>query len=256
MLINAVYDDHDTGGNNAGPPETNKERQIQQCMVNSFHELLSIENFLDEKIAKKGPYYSKRIGQTEIFYLHNRYTKEVDSDNSYLLGTEQWTWLEKSLENSKAQHKILVSPLPFVMGKKPQEDYRGHWQEWHRMMQLCRQHKIATILTADSHNYSHSEIHVRKTANDEPWVIHQHLVGTLGGSKQSVSEEERQSFSKPGRPPLLANHPDLDAALYEGSTVKAYFSPGDKVALLPTPKTIANGAPKINGLRVLMPMPD
>ena len=232
MLINAVYDDHDTGGNNAGPPSNVKEQNIQKNMVDAFHELLCMENFLSEK-AKKGPYYSKRIGQTEFFYLHNRYTKEINSESSYLLGTEQWSWLESNLENSKAQHKVIISPLPFVMGKNPLEDYRAHWQEWHRMMQLCRKHEIATILTADSHNYSHSELHVREHQDDRPWIIHQHLVGTLGGNSQSVSEDERESFTKPGRPPLLPQHPDFNDLLYDGSTVKAYFSPGDKVALLP-----------------------
>ena len=152
--------------------------------------------------------------------------------------------LENKLNNSLASHKIIVSPLPFVMGKKPEEDYRGHWQEWHRFMQLCRTYRIATILTADSHNYSHSEIHVRSDEYDIPWVVNQHLVGTLGGSKQSITNEEMSSINQAGRPPLLPTHPDFNAALYQGSTVKAYFSPGDKKALIPQPEGMSQWTAK------------
>ncbi|WP_146740012.1 alkaline phosphatase D family protein [Legionella quinlivanii] len=240
--VYAVADDHDTGQNKAKPPVTPSEYRRRENMEKAFHEMLLMPGFLsqprdennpDGPIGRAGPYYKKRVGQSEFFFLHNRYTNSAKNADAWLLGEEQWQWLEQSLANSKASNKVLISPLPLVMGKDPGEDYRAHWQEWQRLMQLCRNHRIATILTADSHNYSCSELHVRAHHDDEPWVVHQHLVGTLGGSKQYVSDEELQCINSPGRPPLLPKGEGFDASLYEGSRVTAYFSPGNREALLP-----------------------
>ncbi|MFA5959106.1 MAG: alkaline phosphatase D family protein [Tatlockia sp.] len=238
----AVADDHDTGKNDSLPPKTEKEFARRRNMEMAFHEFVLMPSFLSEplsdfnesnELGRAGPYYKKRIGQSEFFFLHNRFTMDVTREDAYLLGEDQWQWLEESLQHSTASNKVLISPLPFVMGKKPTDDYRAHWQEWHRLMQLCRQYDIATILTADSHNYSHSEIHVREFPNQDPWIIHQHLIGTLGGSQQHICAAEMQQIELEGRPPLLPQGEGFDATLYAGSTVKAYFTPGSKQALLP-----------------------
>ena len=186
------------------------------------------------KHGRLGPYFKIRIGQHEIFMPHNRYTQTDDAPaDAFLLGEEQWQWLEASLNDSKASNKILLSPLPLVMGKNPAEDYRGHHEEWSRLLQLCRHHQIATILTADSHNFSHSEIWVRCFPDDEPWVVNHYLVGTLGGSSQKISAAELDSINQPNRMPLLPEDAEFDRELYRGSRVLAYFAPGKKYALLP-----------------------
>lgn len=239
----AAAEDHDIGQNNGSVPKTPKEIEARENMQSAFHEAVLMPKFLEQTSdgygdvttvgGRAGPYYKKRIGQSEFFILHNRYTQDPDNARAYLLGEAQWSWLEESLSSSKASNRIIISPLPLVMGKAPNEDYRAHWQEWDRMMQLCRKYKISTILTADSHNYSFSEIHVHEEAGDEPWIVYHQLIGTLGGSKQSISDEELAEINKPGRPPLLPKGEGFNASLYDGSTVKAYFSPGDDFALLP-----------------------
>lgn len=231
-----LIDDHDTGQNNCNAPTNENEMRAREAMATAFHQFVLLPDFLKQK--KSGPYFHLRVGQCEFFFLHNRYTQSPQNKaEAYLLGEEQWDWLEGALTISKASHKILVSPLPFVMGKNPLEDYRSHPDEWHRMMQLCRQYRIGTILTADSHNYSHSVIYVRENQEDEPWILHHHLIGTLGGSSQSITAEEREEISKPDRAPLLPNSPDFPHELYAGSHVTAYFSPGEKGALLPISNT-------------------
>lgn len=237
-------DDHDTLGNGGGEPVTKKEITARGNMEKSFHKNVLLPQFTKQESdgygpvktpgGRKGPYFKKRFGQHEFFILHNRMTQEKNALNrSFLLGEEQWIWLENSLKTSQASNKVIISPLPFVMGKNPGEDYRAHWEEWHRFMQLCRKYQVGTILTADSHNYSSSEIHVKENIDDEPWVIHHQLIGTLGGSKQFITSEEMAEINKLGRPPLLPKGDGFNPLLYEGSRVNAYFSPGDKKALLP-----------------------
>jgi len=229
----AVADDHDIGQNNAAPPTTQKQFDARNNMQNAFHEAVLSPQFLPQK---KGPYYTKRIGQHEFFFLHNRYTQE-NNDEYHLLGKAQWNWLKLSLSESKASNKVLVTPLPLVMGKNPTEDYRGHGNEWHNLMQLCRTYKISTVLAGDSHNYSESEIHVRQSVDDAPFIVHQYLVGTLGGSAQHVTDDELKCINQPGHPPLMPKNGEFDPMLYQGSSVKAYFSPGDNNAFLPVSAT-------------------
>ncbi|WP_298622014.1 hypothetical protein [uncultured Legionella sp.] len=249
-LMHGFYngcDDHDGGDNNMKEAITKQQKSARQNMENSFHKGVGLPRFSTQESdgygtvktpdGRMGPFFKKRIGQREFFILHNRLTQKQDgTPESFLLGDEQWEWLEKSLAESKASNKIIISPLPFVMGKKPDEDYRAHWQEWHRLMQLCRKYKIGTILTADSHNYSESEIHVGNADEpdaQDPWIVHHHLLGILGGSAQHITEEEKTSINQPGRPPLLPQDQNFPRELYTGSRVISYFSPGSKHALLP-----------------------
>ena len=239
-----LIDDHDTGKNSRKAITTQDERIVQQHMERAFHRHTLLPQFTTQttdgygkvttKHGRLGPYFKIRIGQHEIFMPHNRYTQTDDAPaDAFLLGEEQWQWLEASLNDSKASNKILLSPLPLVMGKNPAEDYRGHHEEWSRLLQLCRHHQIATILTADSHNFSHSEIWVRCFPDDEPWVVNHYLVGTLGGSSQKISAAELDSINQPNRMPLLPEDAEFDRELYRGSRVLAYFAPGKKYALLP-----------------------
>ncbi|MFC3909643.1 alkaline phosphatase D family protein [Legionella dresdenensis] len=225
-----VVDDHDIGQNNAGPPVTNKQKKAQRKMVDAFHEMGLMQDFL--AADKEGPYFNTRIGQHEFFFLNNRFTQNRTSEEAYLLGDKQWAWLEASLAGSKAGNKIIVSPLPLAMGKSPTEDYRGHPKEWHRFMQLCRKYSVGAVLTADSHNYSHTEFHVREFPDDKPWIVNQHLVGTLGGKAQHITAEEKKSINLLGRQPLMPEDAKIKE-LYRGSRVKAYFSPDENQALLP-----------------------
>ncbi|KTD53252.1 PhoD-like phosphatase [Legionella santicrucis] len=240
-----VCDDHDGGNNDQKEAITEQEKAARQYMENSFHKNVGLPRFSIQEhdgygnvktSGRAGPFFKKRIGQSEFFILHNRLTQTTDAKpESFLLGEKQWEWLEQSLAESKASNKIIISPLPFVMGKNPGEDYRAHWQEWHRFIQLCRKYKVGTILTADSHNFSESEIHVSNA--DDPndknrWIIHQHLIGTLGGSAQHITDEENERINTPGRPLLLPQDNDFPKELYQGSRVISYFSPGSKQALI------------------------
>lgn len=238
-------DDHDGGDNDQKEAITEEQKAARRNMESSFHKNVGLPSFSTQEhdgygtvktSGRAGPFFKKRIGQSEFFILHNRLTQTTEAKpESFLLGEEQWEWLEQSLAESKASNKVIISPLPFVMGKNPGEDYRAHWQEWHRFMQLCRKYKVGTILTADSHNFSESEIHVKNADDpddDSSWVIHQHLIGTLGGSAQHITDEEHECINSPGRPLLLPQDNDFPSELYTGSRVISYFSPGNKQALI------------------------
>ncbi|HRE31947.1 MAG TPA: hypothetical protein PLD88_08240, partial [Candidatus Berkiella sp.] len=127
-------------------------------------------------------------------------------------------WLAESLKKSTAKVKFLASPLPFMMGKSPTEDYRGNDHVWDKILNLVADARITGILCADSHNYSRTEIHVKN--GDTETIIPQFLVGILGGKPQEISKEERKSLPKP----LIPKLSDDIKTQYDASEVKSYYT--------------------------------
>lgn len=229
-VITNLIDDHDLGGNGRANVKTASEAEVQKAVEQAFHEFLLHPQFL--KDDKKGPYYEWRVGNLALFYLHTRYTQEPDAPSAFLLGNEQWAWLEAAVANSDAKVKAIACPLPLVMGKKPSEDFRGELGEWERFVRFCKDHGISIILTADSHNCSVTELLVRENEEDEPWKIMQYLIGTGGGKSQSISKKERKVLDKT-QGPLLPK--GVNPELYRGSKVLFYFSPGEEKAYIAPP---------------------
>ena len=145
--------------------------------------------------------------------------------NGDLLGPKQLKWLEDSLKDSNEVAKFIVSPLPFVMGKNPQDDYRANHIVWDKILNIAADNRITAILCADSHNYSRTDIKVKRGNNEI--TIPQLLVGILGGKPQEITSDERQLL-KTSTKPLLPEFSDGITANYEASEVKAYYTPKPK----------------------------
>lgn len=161
----------------------------------------------------QGNYYQLDYGDVSVWCLNNRVYKTEEG----LLGQEQTDWFRRTLSESKASVKIIATPLPFVAGKKPGDDYRGNPVEWDTLLKFFAEQNVTAIFAADSHNYSRTDLVIGLA--DRIVTIPQYIVGTLGGIPQKMSDEEIKALPAPLLPKEI---PRQD---YEGSEVKAYYTP-------------------------------
>ncbi|MBI2792310.1 MAG: alkaline phosphatase D family protein [Gammaproteobacteria bacterium] len=213
-----VKDDHDLGANGASADDYAKHSRGYDNAVKAFNEFWPVPTIAEDN--HRGLFYRSSYGDIETWFLHNRLDHFKGQS---LLGENQLHWLRKTLEESKSPIKFIVSPLPFVMGKKVDEDYRAVPDEWNELLTLFAKNGVSAIFTADSHNYSRADIKMK--VNGEEVTIPQFLVGTLGGSPQVVNSDERHSMPKPSVPVKFEKE-------YTTSKVHAYYTPMSVTDLL------------------------
>jgi len=210
-----TLDDHDFGDNGASKLKFEADPRAYTNAINSFNEFWPVPSEVTDE--NRGLFYEVCFGDIGIWCLNNRIYS--DEENGDLLGDVQFNWLKNSLEASSAKAKFIMSPLPLVMGKNPGEDYRANYVYWEKIVNLAADARITAFLCADSHNYSRSELKVKR--HDNIVTIPQLLVGILGGKPQKLDDEERDLLPTPLLP---ANIPEEKKGLYDGSQVKAYYT--------------------------------
>ncbi|HRE40564.1 MAG TPA: alkaline phosphatase D family protein [Ignavibacteria bacterium] len=123
MPVAYVYDDHDFGYNNSDGSDPSKQNSIDGYNIYFPHyELPNAENGLWQKFS---------FGDVEFFIIDTRTQRNpnkdaLDENGNYfakddhsilagykISGEDQKTWLKKSLKNSKAKWKVIVSPVMF-----------------------------------------------------------------------------------------------------------------------------------------------
>lgn len=179
-----ILDDHDFGKNNLKPSDfkPNDPANSVNIAIQVFQELWPVPNNGDPN----GLYYETQYGDIHCFYLQTR----IYAENGNLLGQEQLNWLESRLrdKNIKSHPKLIFSPLPFVMGKKPEEDHRQDRFCWEHLLTLFAETGVKGIFCADSHNYSRTDIHIK--LKHKTVIIPHYIVGTLGGVGQAPTHNE------------------------------------------------------------------
>lgn len=208
-----ALDDHDMGCNAVDANTYKNESWPFENAINAFNEFWPVPTLAEDH--HRGLYYKVTYGDLDIWILHNR----LYTDKSSNLGQAQSEWLQKTLKASTAKAKIIISPLPFVLGKSPDEDYRGHPEEFDELLTLFAKNDVTAIFTADSHNYSRADIHIK--LEDKEVIIPQFLVGILGGRPQAVSKEERKLFPQTLLPSEVSDK-------YAHTNVQSYYTPLDK----------------------------
>lgn len=228
-----LLDDHDLGKNNVSRKDYEADPRPYNNGINAFNEFFPVPTVPED--GNRGLFYKAQYGDVDLWCLHNRL---FQGDNGDVLGEEQFTWLAESMKKSTAKAKFIVTPLPFVMGKNPTEDYRGNAVVWDKILKLAVKWRISGIFSADSHNCSHTKIRVR--TGDTEVTIPQFVVGILGGKPQEISRVERKLLPKPLMPLSSDN-----TTSYDNSTVESYYTaipkPGGKetisgMSLLPGKK--------------------
>lgn len=104
-----TWDDHDYGKNNAGKEFTAK-RESQQLLLDFLGEPQS-----SERHQRDGIYTTYSYGppgqQVRVILLDTRYHREPPGADADVLGTAQWHWLEKILQESTAAVHLVVSSI-------------------------------------------------------------------------------------------------------------------------------------------------
>lgn len=212
ILSARLEDDHDFGKNDSGAAYFRKHPERLGNATAAFTARWPVPTV--EADQHRGYFYQLHYGDVTVWCLNNRVYKEAGQG---LLGQQQRAWLERTLIESNARAKIIATPLPFVAGKKPQDDYRGDPDEWDELLKLFAEQNVTAIFAADSHNYSRTNFKI--ALEDRTVEIPQFVVGTLGGVPQKMSKAEVAKLPKP----LLAE--GVDPKDYEGSAVEAYYTP-------------------------------
>lgn len=165
ISILATWDDHDYGLNDGGT-EFHKKKESQQEFLDFFR-----VSKQDPRRKREGIYHSEIFktnqGSIKVIILDTRYhrtqlTKAIDSTKRYqpntygkgtILGSKQWKWLEKELQNSTANFNIIVSSIQFLSHLHGYESWGTFPHEVDKMKKLIATTKAkgVLLLSGDRH---------------------------------------------------------------------------------------------------------
>ncbi|MGB1204248.1 MAG: alkaline phosphatase D family protein [Chitinophagales bacterium] len=136
----ATWDDHDYGPNNADKNYAQKDVTLdlfQQFWGNAFYGTKDT----------KGVFSNFTYQDAEIFLLDNRYHKSALSDkNGSTLGIEQLEWFKKSLLESKATFKIVMSGVQFLSEHGGGEGFKQFPKERQEILDFIAENDIKGII--------------------------------------------------------------------------------------------------------------
>ncbi len=169
--ILATWDDHDFGLNDGGAEYAQKKEAQAEFW-----------NWLDEpadspRRKQEGVYHAQSFGpvgkRVQVIMLDTRYFRSplkkvpkekamlggtsapTDDETTTILGTAQWRWLERALQEP-AELRVIVSSIQFAPEAHGGECWANFPHEQRRMLKLLNGHK-AVVLSGDRHwcEFSH-----------------------------------------------------------------------------------------------------
>ncbi|MDC1487830.1 alkaline phosphatase family protein [Gammaproteobacteria bacterium] len=161
--ILAIWDDHDYGKNDGGGNYKNKKET--QALFLDFWKIPK----QDPRRTRKGIYFEDTQiiegKNVQIIGLDTRYFRSQleGRKNGYLpnndplasvLGTEQWKWLDKTLENSEADIVIILSSIQILATNHPYEKWSNFTADRKKLlMKLDNTLKTKTVvlISGDRH---------------------------------------------------------------------------------------------------------
>lgn len=165
-----TWDDHDYGINDGGNKWEFKEESQQL-----FLDFMKVPDN-DQRRAREGIYHSKVFktdeGGINLIILDTRYFRDelADSKNKdkrydakeegTMLGEEQWKWLEKELNTSKAEFNVIVSSIQFLSSEHGFETWGNLPKEQEKLTSLITNSGASNviILSGDRHISEFSEV--------------------------------------------------------------------------------------------------
>jgi len=161
--ILAIWDDHDYGENDGGGNYKNKEEA--QTLFLDFWKIPK----QDSRRARKGIYFEQTQmiegKSVQIIGLDTRYFRSElkGRKNGYLpnndpyasvLGTEQWKWLDETLENSKADIVIILSSIQILSTNHPYEKWSNFTADRKKLimkLDAAAKTKTVVLISGDRH---------------------------------------------------------------------------------------------------------
>jgi len=161
--ILAIWDDHDYGENDGGGNYKNKKEA--QMLFLDFWKIPK----QDSRRARQGIYFEEtqliEDKSVQIIGLDTRYfrSKLEGRKNGYLpnndprasvLGTEQWKWLDETLENSKADIIIILSSIQVLATNHPYEKWSNFTADRKKLLKRLDdvlKTKTVVLISGDRH---------------------------------------------------------------------------------------------------------
>jgi len=174
-----TWDDHDFGANDSDGTRVDRE-----AIRGVFTEYRALASFGEEG---EGIYTRLRRGPAELFLIDARYFSQtgpspVDPAKKTLLGPRQWDWLKRSLAESTAPFKILVTGM--VWHDKPnreKDDWQTYAHERDALFAWIGQQKISGVVLVGGD--VHVSLHLRHpTKQTAGYDLFEYVVSPLHDS--------------------------------------------------------------------------
>ncbi|WP_252851801.1 alkaline phosphatase D family protein [Aeoliella straminimaris] len=145
-----LKDDHDILKDDCWPGQTYGELTFDQ----------GVSIFREQTAAPPVPYRTIRYGRDlQLWLLDGREFRSPntmeDGPQKTILGREQWEWLERTLADSEATFKLVISPTPIVgpdrENKHDNLANKDFQHEGQRLRELLSGHKNLWVICGDRH---------------------------------------------------------------------------------------------------------
>jgi len=172
--VYAIWDDHDYGADNSDRTQPGRERSLK-----TFNEIWP--NPPSQARRTPGIWTRFTVGQAEFFLLDVRYHRSPDDDpdgpDKTMLGAEQRDWLLRSLPESRAVFKFLVSGSSWNCGGVEAWNHR-FLHEYDTILRSLRRDRIAgvVLLGGDQHE---CKIAVRPAESWGGYDLHEWMAGQI-----------------------------------------------------------------------------
>ncbi|GBG24007.1 Hypothetical Protein FCC1311_081051 [Hondaea fermentalgiana] len=152
--VHGIWDDHDYGINDGG-----SEYEHREASQEAFLKFMGVPQD-DPRWTRAGIYADVDLadGRVKLILLDNRYHRDEYSASGDMLGEEQWTWLEKTLTETKADFNVLVSGIQ-VLPRMFLRSTKG--ENWERMPKSrARLMKLLTESSAQGVFFLSGDVHM------------------------------------------------------------------------------------------------
>lgn len=176
--IIGTWDDHDYGENDSDFFNPIKEGS-KKALLDFLEEP---EN--SERRKREGVYKSYTFGpqnrRAKVVLLDTRFNLHSPKENSDILGSEQWEWLERELGEGKAKINLVVSGISVVSDDVPRAwEWADYPKAFKRLQRLLKKTSPSGLvfLSGDKHfssiykNFGHLEFINSGMTHTAPWYL-------------------------------------------------------------------------------------
>jgi alkaline phosphatase D len=243
--IYAIWDDHDYGNNNSDRTQPGKKRSLK-----TFNEVWP--NPKSQAVQTPGIWTKLNVGSAEFFLLDVRYhrsgNRDTDGPGKTMLGVEQFNWLKKTLVESSAVFKFIVSGSSWNCGG-PEAWNHTFKYEYDTLLSHVVANRIEGIILLGGDQHA-CKIAVRPNESWKGYDLHEWMAGQLWNSKKDRKKGYFRGFglitlNTKGKPVTARlQFFDLYGRPHRGRRI-LYTTLGTLRALLDSPPGVT-GVPKEN----------